>query len=175
MPSSRYLAVLCFSFYLLTARPLLAQDAESAKAFLNSIFKLYANHGRGISANITGKCGLTTRFVHSSLLALIDANVKAVGTDVPVACDSDIICGCQEWDGIWVQKMVVTLETPQRAQALVTFSLHAPTNRANNTPRTRRYTLVLENGQWRIYDIAENTRSLRKTIQKEIDDYAHPH
>jgi hypothetical protein len=179
MRAVRHPAIILMTICLGLAETLLAQDAESARVFLNSIFKLYANHGKGIHQNRVGVCGLSTRYVHSSLLALIDADVKAVGTDVPIACDADIVCGCQEWEGIWIHKMDLMLETPQRAQAVVTFSLYAPKNRPKNDLRTYKYTLIPENGQWHIYDVAyitslEAAKTLRKAIQREIEYYAHP-
>jgi hypothetical protein len=175
----RYPAIVFIAVCLASAEPLLAQDAESARAFLNSIFKLYANHGKGIHQNRVGMCGLSTRYVHSSLLALIDADVKAVGTDIPIACNADIVCGCQEWEGIWIHKMDLTLETPQCANAVVTFSVYAPKNRTKDDLRTYKYTLIPENGQWRIYDVAyitpaETPDTLRKAIQKDIVYYTHP-
>jgi hypothetical protein len=44
------------------------------------------------------------------------------------------------------------------------------------------YTLVAERGQWRIYDIEDlsstfdpdQPRSLRKQIQKDLEEFAHP-
>jgi hypothetical protein len=164
-----------FAAILLPAIPSAAQDAASAKTLLITIFQRYAKGGQGVDY----KSG----YFHSSLVALANADIKAVGTDIPAAEDGDPICDCQEWDGIWVLKMEVTLVTPQRAQAVVTFALFAPKDRPKDDSRTIKLTLVPERGQWRIFDIeylAEPhsepgaPKTLRRQIQRDIDFYAHP-
>jgi len=160
---------------LLPAIPSAAQDAASAKALLTTIFQDYAKGGQGVDY----KSG----YFHSSLVALANADMKAAGTDIPVAGDGDPICDCQEWDGIWVLKMDVALVTPQRAQAVVTFAIFAPKDRPKDDSRTIKLTLVPERGQWRIFDIEylaephsepSAPKTLRQQIQKDIDFYAHP-
>jgi hypothetical protein len=158
----------------LPANPSAAQDEASARALLTTIFGRY---GKG-STGTDYKSG----YFHSSLVALVNADVKAAGTDIPAALDGDPVCDCQEWDGIWVLKMDLTMETAQRAQAVVTFAIYAPGKRPKDDSRTIQYTLAPERGQWRIYDISYLSeprsepgapKSLRQQIQKDIDFYAH--
>ena len=149
-----------------------AQDAASAKSFLNSIFKLYQNHGNGTA--------YSPRYLHSSLLSLIHADLKAAkaASEVPWPLDADIVCDCQEWEGIWVHTIEVKLEKPDRALAIVTFDFEAPGNRSKDDLRKMQYTLVPARGQWRIYDVEDLTRtvesdqprSLRKQILDDIKD-----
>jgi hypothetical protein len=167
-------AIAFLATVILPANPAAAQDEASAKALLTTIFQHYGKGGKGVDY----KSG----YFHSSLVALVNADVKAAGTDIPAALDGDPVCDCQEWDGIWISNMDVKLETPQRAQAVATFAIYAPGKRPKDDSRTIRYTLVPERGQWRIYDISilaephgepGAPKSLRAEIQKDIDFYAH--
>lgn len=163
--------------------PCVAQDAASAKAFMNSAFMLYQNHGYGIYGKHGNDRELTKRFIHSSLLALIDKDIKTVaaaGADIPYAGDGDLICDCQDWEGIWVLHMDVKFENPQLAQVVVSFALYEPKNRPKDDLRIIKYSLVPEHGQWRIYDIAvvnpapeaSEAKSMRDGLLKEIAFYA---
>ncbi|MGD0786619.1 MAG: DUF3828 domain-containing protein [Terracidiphilus sp.] len=163
-----------FAAVFLPANSSAAQDEASAKALLTTIFGHYGKGGKGVDY----KSG----YFHTSLVALVNADVKAAGTDVPSATDGDPVCDCQEWDGIWISKMDVKMETPQRAQAVVSFAIYAPKNRPKDDSRTIQLTLVPERGRWRIYDIVylsephsdpDEPKSLRQQIQKDIDFYAH--
>jgi hypothetical protein len=147
-----------------------AQDAASARAFLNSIFQLYPNNGIGTP--------YSSRYIHSSLLALIHADLKAAeaAKETPGPLDGDIVCDCQEWDGVWVHKIDVKIVKPGRAIVTASFDIRGPENRDAIDLRIMRYTLVPERGQWRIYDIqdlspwedAEVHLPLRKGILKEV-------
>lgn len=173
MRAKLILVIMFLAAAVLPASPSAAQDEASAKALLTTIFGHYGKGDKGTDY----KSG----YFHSSLVAQVDADVKAAGTDIPAALDGDPVCDCQEWDGFWVLKMDVTMETTQRAQAVVTFAIYAPAKRPKDDSRTIKITLVPERGQWRIYDIAYLTEpqsdpaainSLRERIQKDIDFYA---
>jgi hypothetical protein len=159
---------------LLLATPSAAQDAGSAKAFLESAFRLYKNSGKGVDT-------YSSRYYHSSLIELMAADVKAVrdkGTDIPFAGGADMFCNCQEWEGFWVFKMDLGVPTRQRAEAVVSFSVYAPKNRTRDAARRYKYILVPERGQWRVYDILYlsdpySIKSVRKALQEEIATYAH--
>jgi hypothetical protein len=148
-----------------------AQDATSAKAFVNSIFQLYPNHGNGTP--------YSSRYFHSSLLALIHADLKAAETahETPGPLDADIVCDCQEWEGIWIHKIEVNIARPGRAIVTASFDIRGPENRDAIDLRIMRYTLVPEHGQWRIYDIqdlspwknAEVHVPLRRGILKDVE------
>jgi hypothetical protein len=162
----------CTVLILPAAQVSCAQDTASAKSFLNSIFKLYENDGKGTP--------YSARYLHSSLLSMIRADLKAANaaSEVPWPLDADIVCDCQEWGGIWVHIMDVKLEKPNRALAVVSFEFETPKNRSNSDLRRMQYTLVAERGEWRIYDIEDLTRtldpgqsrSLRDQIKKDIAD-----
>jgi hypothetical protein len=161
----------------LPAMPSAAQNAASAKAILTNIFQHYGKGGKGRKGT-----DYKSGYFHSSLVALVDADIKVAGTGVPAAGEGDPVCDCQEWDGFWVLKMDVQMETPQRAQAVVTFAIYAPAKRPKDDSRTIKLTLVPERGRWRIYDIEylaepysdpDAPKSFRQQIQKDIDFYAH--
>jgi len=148
-----------------------AQDAASARSFLDSAYSNYGAGERGVP--------LTSRYFHSSLLALIQADVRAADRtqQVPNTRDGDPLCDCQEWDGIWDRKIDITMQEPGRAEALVSFALFAPGNRTGDDWRTLKIVLVPERGAWRILDIfyiqpgsAKNTpvQSFRRQLQDDI-------
>lgn len=175
MPAKPIFANAILAIVFLTTNPSAAQDMSSPKAFLTSVFRLYDKSGKGI--------GVSSRYLHSSLVALVNADAKATGSDVPGVLDGDLLCGCQEWDGIWVLKTDLRMETPQSAHAVVSFAIYAPEDRPKDDLHTINVTLVPERGQWRIYDILYLARpvdehgpskSLRKELRDEIDFYAHP-
>lgn len=159
---------------LLLPTALAAQDAASAKAFLQSAFRLYKNGGKGIATQ-------SNRYYHSSLEALMTADERAVrdkGTDIPFARGADMFCDCQEWEGFWVSKMDLSVQIRRRAEAVVSFSVYAPKNRKNTEERTYKYILVPERGNWRIYDIlylsdSDTVKSLRENLSHEIEAYSH--
>jgi hypothetical protein len=148
-----------------------AQDAASAKAFIGSIFRLYSNGGSGTPYSL--------RYIHSSLLALIHADLKAAeaAQEAPGPIDADIVCNCQEWEGIWVHKIDVKIVRPGRVVVTASLDIEAPEHRDATDLRNMRYTLVSENGQWRIYDIqdvspwedAEVHVPLRAGILKDLE------
>jgi len=170
-------AIAFLAAVLLPAVPCAAQNAASAKALLTNIFQHYGKGGKGRKGT-DFKIG----YFHSSLVELVDTDIKAAGSGIPAAGEGDPICDCQEWDGFFVLKMDVTMETPQRAQAVVSFAIITPKNRPKDDSRTVKITLISERGEWRIYDIeylAEPysdpaaPKSFRQQIQKDIDFYAH--
>lgn len=150
-----------------------AQDARSARAFLESAYRHYAKGGEGI--NQTGP--EAPLYFHSSLIALMKADVKAVGTDIPIAADADLLCDCQDWDGIFDLKIDIQPDGLNRAWAKVSFALSDDKHRESDSGRRLRFRLATENGQWRIYDVfdgvgAEAQSGLRSKIQKELEFYA---
>ncbi len=153
------------------------QSAVSAKDFLSSIYQLYGNKGHGIP--------YSPRYIHSSLLFLIHADLKAAqaASEVPWPLDADIACDCQEWDGIWLDKLDVKLEKPERAIVVASFYIYSPENRSGDDRdrREMRYTLLAERGGWRIYDIEDMSRkfdpkeprSLRRQLRQDIESFKH--
>ncbi len=173
MRAKLLIAFAIFMATALVARPSGAQDAASAKAFLAATYQHYQNGAEDGSAGINFDKPQAGRYYHSSLLALMRADVKANGRDNVPAIDFDPICGCQDWDGIWDLKIDVQVETPQRAQANVSFALAPPQNRPKDALRRLVMTLVPERGAWRIYDIRDESDpsaivELRKLLQDDL-------
>lgn len=149
-----------------------AQDAASAKAFLNSIYHHYQSGYQSSSPGIDFDDADANRYFHSSLLSLERADVKANAGQVP-AIDWDPICGCQDWDGIWDLKIDVEAKSPEKALAIVSFSLGDPKYKQKDNVRNLVITLVVEHGAWRIDDILDqsdpqNTFSIRKLLQDDL-------
>ena len=173
-------AVLSLSLWLIT--PSAAQDKASAQSFMNSAFRLYQNHEGGIYGKHGNDSELTKHFVHSSLQALIDKDVKTVaaaGTDEPYAGDLDLICDCQEYDGIWELHVDVKMENPRMAVVTASFEIDDPKTRVKGQTRIMKYTLVPEDHQWRIYDTlrlapSPDGVSVRVGLQKDIAFYSSP-
>ncbi len=169
-----WVATVIIAAGFLTANSCRAQSASSADAFITSVFRLYDHGGKGV--------GISRKYLHSSLVTLMDADNKATGPDTVGLLDGDILCDCQEWDGIFVFKKELKMETPQRVQVLLSFAIHAPENRPKKDERSIQITLVPENGKWRIYDILSlseplgsqsASQSLRRELREEIDSYTH--
>ena len=143
----------------------LAQDAESPKAFLRSVYARYYRNGPGVE--IGGPHA--SRYFHSSLIALIREDSRAV--DGVGVLDGDPICGCQDWDGIFNLKIDVHELKPGRAEAFVSFGLFE--NAKPGDIRSLVITLAQEKGAWRIYDSLDRSDpgtpfDLRTALEKEI-------
>ncbi len=153
----------------LSTVPSLGQNADSAKQFLTSVYNHYANHGKGIDFT-----GPEARGVFdSSLIALLQADQKAMGPDEVGVLDGDPICSCQDWDGIWDLKIAIQPLGEGRAKAAVSFALFAPQAGTDRDRRSLDMTLVSAGGQWRIWDILDKSDpkapfDLRVELEKEI-------
>ena len=155
---------------LSSARSSRAQTAAAAKTFLINTYAHYQHGAKGIDFEGAS----APLYFHSSLVALIRQDIKANGPGNAPAIDFDPICSCQDWQGIWNLKIDVTLESPKRAYANVSFSLSPPKGAPDYQLRKLVITLVPERGLWRIYDIEDNSDSsttfaLRKLLQDDID------
>jgi hypothetical protein len=96
MPFRLPVAFAIFIAFLAPAIPSPAQDAASARAFLQFAYKHYENGGKGV--DFSGP--RASLYFHSSLLALIRGDEKANGPGYVGVLDGDPVCGCQDWDGI---------------------------------------------------------------------------
>lgn len=94
-----------------------AQDAAAAKTFLQSIYARYTKNSRGVEIAGPG----ARRFLHSSLIALIREDARAVGPGEVGVLDSDPLCGCQDWDGIFDLRIDMRQVKADHAEALVRF------------------------------------------------------
>jgi len=152
-----------------------AQNAQSAKTFMQSIFKLYGPPQKpGVGA------GNEARYLEHSLLTLVKADEMGAEAahEVPGPLDADLICDCQEWDGIFVRSLTVRKDAKGRTLVDASFDISLQGNRTKGDLRKMRYTLVFVGGAWRIYDIEDlsrsidpgHSRSLRKEIERDILD-----
>lgn len=145
------------------------QDTDSAKRFVESLYRHYTNHGKGI--DFSGPKAL--HYFSTSLNALMDADAKAVGPNEVGVLDGDPICSCQDWDGIWDLKIDVQMLGSDRANASVTFALFAPKAGADRDLRSLDVTLLRTGNQWRIDNILDKSDpktpfDLRAELEKEI-------
>ena len=152
-----------------STRSACAQDADVAKRFVESVYRAYANHGKGI--DFTGPKAHS--FYDASLIALLHADQKAVGPNEVGVLDGDPICGCQDWDGIWDLKIAIQMQGESRAKAAVSFALFAPKAGADRDLRSLEMTLVRESKGWRVDDIVDKSDpkapfDLRAELEKEI-------
>ena len=77
---------------------------------------------------------------------------------MPTPSITTLFAGCQDWDGIWDLKIDIQMESPKRALATVSFALFAPKDRTDDSLSKLKITLVPEDGQWRIYNIVDESR-----------------
>jgi hypothetical protein len=152
-----------------------AQNAQSARTFMQSIFELYGPPQKpGVGADDGA------RYLEQSLLALIKADEMAAEAvhEVPGPLDADLICDCQEWDGVFVRSLTVRIDANGRALVDASFDITLLQNRTKDDLRKMRYTLVSVGSAWRIYDIEDlsrslepgHSRSLRREIERDILD-----
>jgi len=144
-----------------------AQDAQSARLFLESVYGHYSNGGKGIDFSGPGAAA----YFHSSLLKLIRNDIEANGPENVPAIDADPVCGCQDFDGIWDLKVDVALTSAERATARVTFFVFK--RRGKDDFNQSAFTLAPEHGGWRIYDIRDESDpkhaiALRKLLADDI-------
>ena len=155
-----------------------AQDEATARAFVASLYRHYTKNGSGVPSS-----GAKARlYYHSSLLALIRTDEKAAGGEVGVL-DGDPVCGCQDWEGIWNLQIAIQVKDANRAEAEVTFSLSPPVPAAPDDARKLLITLVPEQGQWRIWDIRDDSDpkhpfdvrdALTQEVQSQTKHPQHP-
>jgi hypothetical protein len=158
-------------FALLRGFPAAAQDAASARSFLEGVYQRYGNNGPG--ADVAGP--KAKQFFHTSLIVLVRKDQKAAEPDMGVL-DGDPVCSCQDRDGIWDLKIAIRIESSSRAHAAVSFALFK--ERSSQDLRALDITLVTEDGQWRIYDILDKSDpkapfALRAALEKDIQSIAH--
>jgi hypothetical protein len=106
------------------------------------------------------------------------ADKEAVATDEPAYANADLICDCQDRDGIWDLKVDVQMQSQTRALATATFALSDAKRKEDL--RMVRFEMIAQDGAWRIHDVCEDFGDpsawcLRKAMLDEIRTYkAHP-
>lgn len=124
------------------AKPVRAADPkDGALAFVQALYASYA-HGRGPDLNGTA----SERVFTTRLSRLIRADEASTPPGDVGALDGDPICDCQDPGGLRVQRVVVTLTGPERAQARV--DLRFPDGR-----RRIRLDLIEGRAGWRVDDV----------------------
>jgi hypothetical protein len=170
-----------FPFFLMSicacAPPAVArtQDANSAHQFIESLYKPYAKNGGGVPSSGTN----ARRYYHSSLLALMRADEKAAGPGEVGAIDGDPVCGCQDWEGIWNLQVEIQMQDATHAIARVSFALSPPGAKCGDNQRRIVFTLVPENGGWRIWNIRDESDrqpfDVREALRNDIRTAKTPH
>lgn len=166
--SNRRVPIVILLATFLAAVPSHAQSADSARAWIRSLYSAYTHDGKGIPYD--EKNG--GRWFDASLVALMRADKKAVGDGYVTAySDADVFCGCQDWDGIWDLKINIRMNGANRATADVSFALAQPPSK--DAQQRVRFELIRERGQWRIDDVCDSFGEkdmlcLRKAIRDEI-------
>jgi hypothetical protein len=159
---------------LIWITPSCAEDNDSARSFLESVYRQYGKDGPGI--DLTGpKAG---QFFHSTLIALVRADQAMAGPDTVGALDGDPVCSCQDWDGVRDLKIGILVQSNLRAKAEVSFALGEVETGIDRDLRTLEITLTRENGKWRIYDILDESDpkspiALRAALKLDIQRVAH--
>lgn len=167
MRSSLLLKSALFACVILPACSTRAQDAASAKTFLQSIYSRYYKKGPGVE--IAGP--QARQYLHSSLIALLREDSRAVGPGEVGVLDGDPLCSCQDWDGIFNLKIDVREPKAGRVEASVSFALFKDAK-----PQERRslvITLQLEKGAWRVWNVVDRSDGkaafdLRRELENEI-------
>ncbi len=147
-----------------------AQDAASARRFLESLYRLYGKGGKGVALS-----GPRARKVFDpSLLALMDADAKANGPDQVGTLDGDPLCSCQDWDALRDLQIVVAPPLEGRTVAKVSFALFAGKNGGPGDRRKLEITLAARAKQWLVYDVLDLSEprhpfALRSELKKDLE------
>ena len=162
-------ATLCAAI-ILPASCAKAQDLQSAKAFLTGIYQKYQRGGKGIDFTIPDMGS----YYDSSLVSLFRQDVEINGFENVPAVDYDPICGCQDWDGIWDLKMDLRPVSGGKVEARLSFRLQDPKHSGKRAQRKLVVTLISERGEWRIYDVLDESDHLQVFSMRKllVDDLA---
>ncbi|WP_233873504.1 DUF3828 domain-containing protein [Paraburkholderia adhaesiva] len=151
--------VAVMAWMLFGVQPALAQDIDSAKHFLASLYSAYTYNGTPPAIDTTGKDAIAS----PSLLKLIAKNRQALKGEAGVL-GTDPVCQCQDFD-LKTSDIEVRMTGRRKAKATVTFSNF-------HNPDKVQLSLVWIDGRWRIDDIrgSKQSRSLREALKAEIAD-----
>jgi len=150
------IVVLAFLAIALGAASPLAEVDGDPVALLTAIYKTYTDIGPG-EDGMPGLPGVYSK----RLQALIDKDEKETPEGDVGRIDWDLFVDGQDWQ-LTELKIVPALKEATRAEVRATFNNFGE-------PRDILYTLVLENGHWRIDDIQETLKP-RWTMSKILLD-----
>jgi hypothetical protein len=144
-----------------------APDANSARAFVQTLYSHYPQPSNGPFFDPTGKNAVAV--FDPGMVALFKEDQKLAKGEVGFV-DADPLCQCQDDGGLKVKILSVNLKSAQAATAVV--DLHFEGGQPN--PLTLH--LVVVNGQWRIYDLsAKDMASYRADFIKANKEHAAGH
>lgn len=166
--------IACSIVLLMSIASAFGQDADSAKHFVESLYRHYTSRGKGI--DFSGPKALD--YFDSSLNALMEADARVVGPNQVGLLDGDPICSCQDWDGIRDLKIAVQMLGNDRAKATVSFALFAPKAGEDRDFRSLEMTLARTGNLWRIDNILDKSDpkapfDLRAELENEIRAMKH--
>lgn len=132
--------------------PSVAVSSQAAvpdpKAFLD---RLYSHYG-GADSAFSPMGTRAAQWFDAEMAALMTEDARLSNGEVG-ALDADPVCDCQDYGKLSANiKIEQVTTTTARAQAVITETDTSFTPDARQ-PRTLTYSLVLENGEWRIHDI----------------------
>jgi hypothetical protein len=130
-----------------------AQDAASARNFLQSVYRLYSKGGPGVDVTSPS----AGKIYASSLIALLYADERAAGPDEVGMLDGGPICSCQDWSGIFDLKISLRVHKAGSARAAVSFALFPQQGGADQDRRSLEISLLSQGGQWRIDNILDKS------------------
>jgi uncharacterized protein DUF3828 len=119
-----------------------AKDAPSARTFVE---QLYASYTPDVAPKVLGADA--SKIFAAPLLALIREDQKRAQGEIGLL-DHDPVCGCQDSGRMKTQSISVAEQSRSRARATVNLANAGETKKLD-------LDLTLENGRWRIADIAD--------------------
>jgi hypothetical protein len=146
----------------LGAAPDAPLDAASAKAFISSLYKPYA---QPFNATWDYVAPADATVYEPALARAMDAD-SALHPNAPGTNwgDIDILCMCQAYDKV-TQATVIKSVAGGHAKAVTTVTVMdsgAPNKTVLN------FNLVQVGGAWRVYDLGETGYSLREAVMSEL-------
>lgn len=155
----RACALAAIAWAVLGLHPALAQSADSAKRFLQSVYGAYTFNGDPPGIEASGSHAIAS----PSLLQLIGKNQRALKGEAGYL-DMDPVCRCQDFD-VKTTRIDITVAKRRNATAVVSFTNF-------KAPQKVELKLVWVRGRWLIDDIkgGDDRRSLREALQAEMAD-----
>ncbi len=152
----------------LSGLPLSAQDAAAAQNFLQSVHRNYSKGGPGLDVHSPKARKVFT----TSLIALLHAGEKAAGPGEVGVLDGDPLCSCQDWSGIFDQKISLRVQSAGSAKAAVSFAPFLQQDGADQDRRSLEISLLSQGGQWRVDNILDKSDpkvpfDLREELKKQ--------
>ena len=149
---------------------LFGEGCPSAETFLQSIYARYTKNGPGVEIGGPHAGG----YLHSSLIALLRKDTRALGSGEVGVLDGDPFCSCQDWDGTYDLRIEVGEVKEDTAEALVSFALFK--NAKPQDMRSLMITLAQEKGAWRVWNVVDRSDAkavfdLRGELKKEIREH----